>query len=182
MVSNVSQKAIDLCAYYECAGKPDDPKWLHAYLDSGGVATIGIGTIQYPNGQRVKMGDVITKDEMYEYFQFEIRNKVAKVNLLTRDDISQNAFDSLVDFSYNVGTTALQKSTLLKVLNKDLNNKAIVTHFLSWRFDNGQEMAGLTRRRMSEAYLYFSGQLKYDWINYKHYNEETVQEVLSALK
>lgn len=182
MVTNISKNGIDLIAYYECGGQPNNPKWLSAYLDSGGVWTIGIGTIQYPNGQRVKKGDVITAQQRDEYFQWEIRDKVAKVNLYTRDDITQNQFDSLTSFAYNVGTVALQKSTLLKTLNANHVDKKIVTNFLSWRFDNGKEVSGLIRRRMSEAYFYFTGLLKTDWVNYKVYSQVTVNEVLKAIK
>jgi lysozyme len=127
------------------------------------------------------MGDTCTPAQMYEYFEFEIREKVAKVNLLTRDDIHQSQFDAVVDFTYNVGTVALQKSTLLKTLNNKLDDKKIVTNFLAWRYDNGKEIAGLTRRRMSEAYLYFTGQLKYDWLNYKKYSQATINEVLKLI-
>lgn len=181
MVSNISKNNIDITAYYECAGKPNDPKWLKAYLDSGGVPTIGIGTIQYPNGQRVKMGDVITPQQKDEYYLYEVRQKVERVNFFTRDDINQNQFDALVDFAYNVGTVALQKSTLLKTLNSNLDDKKIITNFLAWRFDNGKEVAGLTRRRMSDAYLYFTGKLKYDWVNYKVYSTATINEVLKVI-
>ena len=181
MVSNISKAGIDLIGYYECANVPNNPKWLKAYLDSGGVWTIGIGTIRYPNGKAVKAGDTITPEQRDEYLLFELREKVAKVNFLTRDDISQQEFDALVDFSYNVGTIGLQKSTLLKTVNQNLKNKQIVTNFLAWRFDNGKEVAGLTRRRMSDAYMYFTGKLKTDWINYKKYSAVTVNEVLKAI-
>lgn len=36
---------------------------LIAYLDTGGVWTIGYGTIKYPNGVRVKKGDVCTRGQ-----------------------------------------------------------------------------------------------------------------------
>lgn len=182
MVTNISKLGIDLCSYYECAGNPNDPKWLKAYLDSGGVWTIGVGTIKYPNGQAVKKGDTITPQQRDEYFVFEIKEKVERVNFYARDDIGQQQFDALVDFAYNVGTIGLQKSTLLKTVNANLNNKQIVTNFLSWRFDNGKEVGGLIRRRMSEAYLYFTGKLKYDWVNYKKYSAATVNEVLNEIK
>lgn len=181
MISNISKNGISLCAYYECAGDPTNPKWLKAYLDSGGVWTIGIGTIKYPNGQPVKKGDVITAEQRDEYFLFEIRSKVEKTIFLTRDDINQNQFDALVDFSYNVGTTGLQKSTLLKNVNANLSNKEIVKNFLAWRFDNGKEVGGLTRRRMSDAYMYFTGLLKTDWKEYKKYSDKTIKEVLTAI-
>jgi GH24 family phage-related lysozyme (muramidase) len=181
MVSNISKEGINLIAYYECAGKPNDPKWLTAYKDSGGVWTCGIGTIRYPNGQPVVQGDTITPEQRDEYFLFEIREKVARVNFLTRDDITQQQFDSLVSFSYNIGTIGLQKSTLLKTLNNNLTDTKIITNFLAWRYDNGKEVSGLTRRRMSEAYFYFTGQLKTNWINYKTYSQATINEVLKEI-
>jgi len=181
MVTNISKAGVDLLSYYECAGDPTNPKWLRAYLDSGGVWTIGVGTIKYPNGQRVKKGDVITAVQRDEYLLFEIKDKVERVNFLTRDDITQQQFDALVDFSYNVGTVGLQKSTLLKTVNANLTNKEIVKNFLAWRFDNGKEVAGLTRRRMSDAYMYFTGKVKTDWINYRTFSQVTVNEVLKAI-
>ena len=167
MVSNVDKNFVALAGYYECAGQPENPKWLNAYLDSGGVWTIGIGTIQYPNGQRVKKGDTITPQQRDEYFLYEVRNKVERVNFFTRDDISQQQFNAVVDLAYNIDTSALQKSTLLKVLNNNLTDAALINKFLGWRYDNGKEISGLLRRRMSDAYHYFTGKLKYDWINYK---------------
>ena len=182
MITNVSKSFIDLCSYYECGGKPIDAKWLKAYLDSGGVPTIGIGTIRYPNGVAVKMGDTITPQQKDDYFLFEIQQKVAKVIFLTRDDISQSKFDAIVDFTYNVGTVGLQKSTLLKTLNHNLTDLKIVNNLLAWRYDNGKEVSGLIRRRMSEALLYFTGRLKYDWKNYKTFSQATINEVLAEIK
>jgi len=181
MVSDIGEQGIKLAQYYECAGDPDNPKWLKAYLDSGGVWTIGIGTIQYPNGAKVKKGDTITSQEMYDYFKFELRSKVEKAIVLTRDDINQVQFDAVVDFAYNVGTNALQKSTLLKTLNAKLTDMKIVDNFFSWRFDNGKEVGGLLRRRMSEALLYFTGRLKYDWVNYKKLTAATKSEVIKEI-
>ncbi len=187
MVSNVDKNFIALASYYECGGQPENPKWLKAYLDSGGVWTIGIGTIQYPNGRPVKQGDQITPQQRDEYFLFEVRNKVERVNFYTRDDINQNQFNALVDLAYNIGTAALQKSTLLGVLNSNPNDPLLITKFLQWRYDNGNEISGLLRRRMSDAYHYFTGELKYDWVNYsvraKDYSiNKAINEVKAAVK
>jgi lysozyme len=181
MTTSIGDQGIKLAQYYECAGDPENTKWLKAYLDSGGVWTIGIGTIQYPNGVKVKKGDTITNKQMYDYFKFEIQAKIERVIVLTRDDISQDQFDALVDFSYNVGTVALQKSTLLKTLNNKLTDLQIVDNFFSWRFDNGKEVGGLLRRRMSEVLLYFTGRLKFDWVNYKKLSAATKTEVIKEI-
>ena len=182
MVTNIDKTGLEVTFHFECSGKPQDKKWLSAYLDSGGVWTIGVGTIRYPNGKAVKKGDVITPEQVTEYFLYEIRSKVERVNFYTRDDISQANFNALVDLSYNIGTTALQTSTLLKIVNADPKNPLIVNRFCDWRFDNGKEEKGLLRRRMSNAYMYFTGLVKTNWINYGTLSPKTISEILAAIK
>lgn len=182
MVTNLDQEGIDFIAYWECGGDPNNSEYLHAYEDQGGLSTIGIGIIQYPNGAKVKMGDVITPKQRDDYFAWQVREKVAKVNLYTRDDINQSQLNSLVDFAYNEGTTGLQKSTLLKTLNNDLTDIEIVTNFLAYRFVKGKEDAGLTRRRMGDAYLFFTGKQKFHWTNFRIYSQQTINEVVAAIK
>jgi lysozyme len=179
MITQISDNCTKIVEYYETGNKLN--KFLKAYLDTGGVPTIGIGTIRYPNGQRVKLGDQITTAQAYEYFKWEMNGKVQRVNLMTRDDISQSQFDALVSLCYNIGTTGLQRSTLLKVINANPKNPNIVKHFLSWRFDNGKEISGLLRRRMSEAYLYFTGKLHFNWLNFKSYSVSSISEVNLAI-
>lgn len=68
-------------------------------------------------------------------------------------DISQNQFDALVSFTYNLGSGALAQSTLLKLLN--LNNFiGCSSQFPRWDHVNGVPMAGLTRRRVAEMVLF----------------------------
>jgi GH24 family phage-related lysozyme (muramidase) len=60
-------------------------------------------------------------------------------------------FDALVSFDYNTG--ALGKSTLLKKLNAgDFEGAALEFH--RWNKGGGKVLAGLTRRRASEALLF----------------------------
>ena len=77
--------------------------FLKAYKDSVGIATIGIGTIKYPNGVAVKMGDTCTEDQAYEYLNHEVESKVAAINkLLTGIQLNQNQFDAIVSLTYNI--------------------------------------------------------------------------------
>jgi lysozyme len=179
MVTQISSNCIKIVEYYETSNNLN--KFLKAYLDSGGVPTIGIGTIRYPNGQRVKLGDRINVAQAYEYFRWEMNGKTARVNAMTRDDINQNQFDALVSIAYNIGTNGLQKSRLLRDVNHNPNNLSIATHFLSWRFDNGKMVSGLLRRRMSEAYLYFTGKLFHNWVNFKTYSPATISELKNKI-
>jgi lysozyme len=75
---------------------------------------------------------------------------------MTRDDITQNQFDALVSFAYNVGLEAFRKSTLLKKVNANPNDKLISNQFLRWNKSRGRVLQGLTNRRIEEARIYFA--------------------------
>jgi lysozyme len=78
------------------------------------------------------------------------------VDSFSRDDITQNQFDALVAFAYNVGVNALKNSTLLKKVNKNPQDVTIRNEFLKWNKANGRALKGLTNRRIAEANLYAS--------------------------
>lgn len=129
---------------------------LKAYKDSGGVWTIGVGTIVYPNGVKVKKGDSITYDQAIEYFKYDLKRTEDAVNRLVKSQITQNQFDMLASLTYNIGITAFMNSTLLKKVNANPNNPDIKNQFLRWVFDNKKFVPGLLNRREEEAKIYFS--------------------------
>ena len=66
--------------------------------------------------------------------------------------ITQNQFDSLVSFSYNVGCAGLQSSTLLSELNAGtLTDAEAQYQFTRW---HSGCLAGLERRRFTESLLF----------------------------
>ena len=67
--------------------------------------------------------------------------------------VTQNQFDALCCFAYNVGLGALRSSTLLKVINAGQYNLAR-ENFLKWNKAGGRELPGLTKRRTAEADLF----------------------------
>lgn len=130
---------------------------LKAYLDGGGVWTIGWGTTVYPSGGKVRRGDTCRQDAADEYFMHDVAVKSVAVDKLTAGvKLKQQQYDALVSFSYNVGSAALKSSTLLRLLRVNPADPAIRTQFMRWNKDNGKVVAGLTRRRAAEASLYFS--------------------------
>jgi lysozyme len=88
-----------------------------------------------------------------------LNHEVAKfakiVDSMTRDDISQNQFDALVSFCFNVGGGALKSSTLLRKVNANPNDPTIKAEFMRWNKAAGRVLKGLTTRREAEANLYF---------------------------
>ncbi len=127
----------------------DGPK-LKAYLDTGGVLTIGYG-----HTRGVYAGQTCTPGEALAWLLEDTQDAETAVSNLVAVAITQNEYDALVDFVFNVGSTALTKSTLLKLLNQDQHEMAAL-EFRKWRFDNGQEIAGLLARRVREKDLFLT--------------------------
>jgi lysozyme len=131
---------------------------------SGEDPTIGYGTIQYPNGKPVTMKDPpITEAQAEEYLRHEVKEKEDAVRKMVKVPLNENQFSSLVSFSYNVGTGALQDSTLLKKLNAgDYDGAA--GEFGKWNKGTVKnpktgkkervELRGLTTRRAAERKLF----------------------------
>jgi lysozyme len=127
---------------------------LKAYQDSVKIWTIGFGTTFYPDGSPVKQGDSITEEKADFLLKWQVLEKSVGVDALVKN-VNQNQFDALVSFAYNVGVTNLKKSTLLKKVTVNPNDKTIEAEFLKWNKAGGKELAGLTKRRQAEADLYF---------------------------
>lgn len=130
---------------------------LKPYLCSARIPTIGYGNTYYPNGKKVTLLDEpITKDYAFEIFKV-IADKFAKrVDAMVKKPLTQNQFNSLVSFAYNVGTGNFSTSTLLKKVSANPNDLSIRTEFMKWNKANKVVVNGLTTRRKKESDLYFS--------------------------
>lgn len=128
-------------------------KRLTSYDDGVGVWTVGYGTIKYPNGVRVKKGDTCTEQQAEAYLKNDLAKFEAAINKLVKVSITQNQFDALASFTYNLGETNLANSTLLKKLNKG-DYQGAADQFLVWNKAGGKVMKGLVRRREAERALF----------------------------
>lgn len=128
---------------------------LKAYKCPAGLNTIGFGSTFYPDGTKVKEGDVITKERADELFDAIADDFVKKVKPLIKKELSDNNFSALVSFAYNAGVGNLKNSTLLKKVNANPNDETIRAEFMKWVRANNKVLAGLERRRKAEADLYF---------------------------
>lgn len=149
-ITKTSKKGIDLIKKYE--GFRSKP-----YLCPAKVPTIGYGATYYPNGQKVKLTDAAI-DEKHATLLLEamLVPYEKSVDSFCRDDINQNQFDALVSFAYNLGTSALKNSTLLKKVNTNPNDPAISKEFAKWVNAGGRRLEGLVKRRKEEAKIYFT--------------------------
>ena len=84
---------------------------LIAYRDAVNVLTIGYGH----TGPDVTEGMKITEEQAEDLLRKDVeRFEVGTEGLTAPVTLTQNEFDALVSFSYNVGLGALGESTLLK--------------------------------------------------------------------
>lgn len=124
-----------------------------AYKDTGGVWTIGYGTIKYPNGTRVKSGDTCTKGQAELWLINDCKWVDACLDKHVKVKINQNQFDALASFVYNIGETAFVKSTMLTLINQSKFDLA-AAQFDRWIYDNGKVINGLKNRRAKEKQLF----------------------------
>lgn len=125
---------------------------LTAYPDPGSVDgrpwTIGWGSV----GPGIVKGTVWTQQQADERFAADL-GRFEKAVALMAPVTTQNQFDALVSFAYNVGLSALNDSTLLR-FHKAGDYVAARGQFARWDKNDGKVMKGLTRRRAAEAALY----------------------------
>jgi lysozyme len=130
---------------------------LEPYKCSAGVPTIGYGSTYYENGIKVQMSDAPITGARADILLKNVADRFAqKVANLIKKPITQNQFNALVSFAFNVGSGALASSTLLKLVNENPNNALISKEFLKWNKANGKAVQGLTNRRIKESALYFT--------------------------
>jgi len=122
---------------------------LTAYQDPVGVWTIGYGH----TGSDVQPGLTITQEQASDLLLQDVAGAVAAVNRLVTIPLTQNQFDALVDFTFNVGQGNLASSTLLRELNAG-NTAGAAAQFLVWVYAKGVELPGLVTRRQAEAALF----------------------------
>lgn len=130
---------------------------LKPYKCQANISTIGYGSTYYENNVKVQMNDApITKQRAEDLLKLNADRFAVKVSNIVHKPITQNQFNALVSFAYNVGSGALASSTLLKLVNVNPNDAMIAKEFLKWNKAGGKPIQGLTNRRIKESALYFT--------------------------
>lgn len=138
-----SQKGLDLTALFEGLR-------LEAYQDVVGVWTIGYG-----HTKGVKKGDKVTKQQAMVLLREDVKEAEAAVKRLVKVKLTQGQYDALVDFVFNLGQGAFERSTLLRHLNVE-NYDAARKELIKWNRAGGKVVAGLTNRRVREMEMFLS--------------------------
>ena len=123
----------------------------HPYLDVAMVPTIGYGTTHYHHrGVTLDDKDISEKTATY-LLRTQVDETYGKaVNHYVQVPLTQNQFDALVSFTYNLGVGALRGSTLLRKLNTG-DYKSAAKEFHKWTHAGGKVNRGLIARRNKES-------------------------------
>lgn len=121
-----------------------------AYLCPAGVLTIGYG---HTHG--VITGDVCTAEQAEVWLKEDCLVAELTLSADVNVSLSQNQFDALVSFIFNLGSGNFIKSTLLQKLNaRDYAGAA--DEFGKWVNAGGRKLPGLVKRRAAEKMLFLS--------------------------
>ncbi|WP_229407164.1 lysozyme [Methylobacillus flagellatus] len=140
------EEGLKLVRYDDATGQP-----LARGQKAKGYPTIGYGH---------KLGTfedlwTITEAEATRLLVSDLVDAESAVNRLVKVPLTQNQYDALVSFVFNVGSGAFSRSTLLKLLNAG-DYQGAANQFPAWRMSGGVVMAGLVKRRANERALFLA--------------------------
>lgn len=124
-------------------GKSGKPV-LTAYKDSVGIWTIGYGHIK-----GVKEGDVCTEEQAEQWLIEDTLEASRAIQKLVKVPLSVNQYAALLSFTFNLGGAALERSTLLRLLNEK-QYEAACDQLINWVYAGGKKLQGLVNRRKDE--------------------------------
>lgn len=133
------------------------------YNDQAGHCTIGVGHLVHLGNCRATEGGLekgISKAKAFALLKTDAKSRVDAVAANVKVPLSQEQFDALVSFTFNVGEHNFETSTLLAKLNAG-DADAVPAELARWNkvTINGRKVAsrGLTRRREREGRLFATG-------------------------
>lgn len=139
---NISQKGIDLIKNFEGCR-------LTAYRCPANILTIGYGHTD----SDVVTGQKITQEQAEKLLKSDLLVHCNNVSRMVKVPLTQNQFDALVSFEFNVGYGNFASSTMLKLLNQKKYREA-AAQFDRWVYANRKVLAGLVKRRAAEKALF----------------------------
>ena len=129
---------------------------LKVYLDPVGLPTLGVGhLLTAAERKRMPVGTKISKAESQAYLAKDLETAEDAVRAAVKVPITQNQFDALVSFTFNVGAKAMRGSSVIRRLNaRDFTGAA--NAFLLWNKAGGKVQKGLVNRRKAERELFLT--------------------------
>ncbi len=122
------------------------------YLDAAGLLTIGYGHL-LRSGEAEMFKNGISPEAGEALLIKDVLSAECAVLRLVRVPLTDGQFDALASFTFNLGSGALQRSTLRRKVNRE-EHEEVPEQFIRWVWAGGRRLRGLVRRRTEEAALY----------------------------
>lgn len=124
-----------------------------AYLDSRGLLTVGVGHLVQP-GEPYVLGQTIALTEVYRLLKQDLAITESVIADLVTVPLTQNQFDALTSFIFNIGRKNFQRSATLKRLNNK-DYKGAASGFMNFT-RAGKDKNILAPRRRDEMAQFLS--------------------------
>jgi lysozyme len=140
---------------------------LEPYIDSAGLWTVGVGhclTQSELASGKITCGDntlrwkdgPLSEEDANLLLQDDVGWAEACVEVAVRVPLTQEQFESLVMFCFNIGESAFRNSTLCKLLNNQEYNE-VPNQLRRWNKAGGRFVQGLANRREREITHWLEG-------------------------
>lgn len=139
---------------------------LKPYADSAGRLTIGVGhllTAEEIDSGALRIGDRvvlwargISEADADALLARDLASAERGVSSSLSAPVTQEQFDALVSFTFNVGTAALRRSGVLRAVNAG-RVRDVPRELSHWVNAGGKRIQGLVNRRAAEGRLWIGG-------------------------
>ena len=150
--NSISNKGVDLVKEFEGLHELKEDGMVYPYKCSAGVLTQGFGSTR-----GIKADQGWTTEYCEERLTKDLNEHAEAIKHYVTVPLTQNQYDALVSFIFNLGATAFRNSSLLKILNQNKYHE-VPAQLMRWDKArvNGKliPLAGLTRRRAAEAAMF----------------------------
>lgn len=142
---NINQEGLDLICKFEGFSP-------NIYICPAGYPTIGYGHV-VKEYERKKLKNGISEATALQLLQVDAQIAQQAVLRFITAPLTDNQFNALVSFTYNLGAGALQRSTLRRKVNAH-EHEDVPQEFKKWVWAGGRKLEGLIKRRNFEAAIY----------------------------
>ena len=126
------------------------------YRCPANVPTIAWGSTRTDKNKKVTMKHPKVNEEIGEaYLRYELQHVEHAIQRLLPVELTPNQFSAVSSWAYNLGTGALQRSTMRQCILREEHEEA-ADQMLRWVFAGGRKLPGLVTRRYRERELYLS--------------------------
>lgn len=151
MSRRIGAAGLSLVKQFEGFG----PKWYPDPAHGWKVPTIGYGHTDAAGEPKyaATKSIVLTEATATDILRRDMQKYADAVSKAVKVPLTDNQFDALVSWCYNVGPGAVAGSTLVRKLNAG-DYAAVPSELAKWNKAGGKPLNGLTRRRAAEAVLF----------------------------